>query len=632
MCGIVGIIERERDRPIDSAQLARMTTALRHRGPDDEGHVVLPGVGLAMRRLSIIDVGGGQQPFQSEDGAIHLVANGEIYNFKAMRHQLTERGHRFRSQADVEVLVHAYEEWGEDFLQRVRGMFALAIWDSRTQTLLAARDRAGEKPLYYTLTDRALLLASEVKALLVRDDVDRTVDLEALDQFLTYEYVIAPRTMFQSVKKLPPAHFLRYRDGKIDIRRYWDAADVDVRAWDDAEAAEALRETLGRAVESQMMSDVPLGAFLSGGVDSSSIVGLMSGAPSSHGEPVSTFSMGFADGSYNELPYAREIAERFATRHREGIVEPDVVDLFDKLVSHLDEPFADVSLFPTYLVSQIAREHVTVVLSGDGGDELFGGYDAYEADALARRMAGVVPSGALPALSGLVAMFPPSDKKKGLVNKLQRFMQGAAEMPASVEHYRWMMFLGPAAKRGLYSRELQAGLADSDVYRPVRDALRSAGTDDVLNRQLYADLCVYLADDILVKVDRMSMATSLETRAPFLDVDVMELAFSMAGSLKIRGGERKYVLKQAMKDLLPESVLERPKEGFSIPMKTWLKGTLAPLMEDLLSEERLEARGWFQPAAIRRRIEAHRAGHENQAHTLFSLMVLERWVQEFVDG
>ena len=631
VCGIVGIIEHERDRPVTPEKLTRMVRTLRHRGPDDEGQVLLPGVGLAMRRLSIIDVGGGQQPFESEDGAVHLVANGEIYNFKSMRKQLMAQGHSFRSQADVEVLVHAYEEWGESFLQRVRGMFALALWDSRTQTLLAARDRAGEKPLYYTQTEYALLLASEIKALLVCHDVDRTVDLESLDQFLTYEYVVTPRTMFRSVKKLPAAHYLRYHDGQLDICRYWDAAAVVPRPWGEDEAAEALRETLGRAVTGQMMSDVPLGAFLSGGIDSSAIVGLMTNTPGGHTGPVNTFSMGFADGSYNELPYAREVAERFETRHRESVVEPHVEDLFDKLVAHLDEPFADVSLFPTYLVSQIAREHVTVALSGDGGDELFGGYDAYSADRMARRMSHVVPRAAVPALAGLTAMFPPTEKKKGLVNKLQRFMQGLAEMPAALEHYRWMTFLGPAAKRTLYTPALQAELVESDVYEPVHACLRSAGTDDLLNRQLYTDLCVYLADDILVKVDRMSMATSLETRAPFLDVDVMELAFSMPGSLKIRGGERKYILKRAVRDLLPESVLTRSKEGFSIPMKTWLRHNLAPLMEDLLSDDRVARRGWFEPAAVRRRIDAHKAGHENHAHTLFSLMVLERWLQEFVD-
>ena len=631
MCGIVGIIERERDRPVAPEELTRMVRTLRHRGPDDEGQVRLPGVGLAMRRLSIIDVSGGQQPFESEDGAIHLVANGEIYNFKSMRKRLMAEGHRFRSQADVEVLVHAYEQWGESFLQQVRGMFALALWDSRTQTLLAARDRAGEKPLYYTLTDHALLLASEIKALLIRDDVDRAVDLESLDQFLTYEYVVTPRTMFRSVKKLPPAHYLRYHDGRLDICRYWDAAAIDPRPWRDDEAAEALRETLERAVTSQMMSDVPLGAFLSGGIDSSAIVGLMTNAPGGNNGPVNTFSMGFADGSYNELPYAREIAERFETRHRERIVEPHVEDLFDTLVVHLDEPFADVSLFPTFLVSQIAREHVTVALSGDGGDELFGGYDTYAADAMARRMSHVVPRAAIPALAGLAAMFPPTEKKKGLVNKLQRFMQGVADMPPAIEHYRWMTFLGPAAKRLLYTQALQAELIDSDVYQPVRACLAAAGTDDLLNRQLYADLCVYLADDILVKVDRMSMATSLETRAPFLDVDVMELAFSMPGSLKIRGRTRKHILKCAVRDLLPESVLTRPKEGFSIPMKTWLRHNLAPLMEDLLSDDRVARRGWFELAAVRRRIDAHKAGHENHAHVLFSLMVLERWLQSNVD-
>ena len=279
VCGIVGIIEHERDRPVTPEKLTRMVRTLRHRGPDDEGQVLLPGVGLAMRRLSIIDVGGGQQPFESEDGAVHLVANGEIYNFKSMRKQLMAQGHSFRSQADVEVLVHAYEEWGESFLQRVRGMFALALWDSRTQTLLAARDRAGEKPLYYTQTEYALLLASEIKALLVCHDVDRTVDLESLDQFLTYEYVVTPRTMFRSVKKLPAAHYLRYHDGQLDICRYWDAAAVVPRPWGEDEAAEALRETLGRAVTGQMMSDVPLGAFLSGGIDSSAIVGLMTNHP-----------------------------------------------------------------------------------------------------------------------------------------------------------------------------------------------------------------------------------------------------------------------------------------------------------------------------------------------------------------
>ena len=632
MCGIVGIVERDPQKPIDRGLLVRMVRTLRHRGPDDEGHVVLPGAGLAMRRLAIVDVSGGQQPFASEDGAIQLVANGEIYNHLELREILTSHGHGFRSESDIEVLVHAYEQWGEAFLSRVHGMFALALWDSRTQMLLVARDRAGEKPLYYATTASGLLFASEIKGLLSCPAVAREIDLEALDQFLTYEYVITPRTIFSSVRRLPAAHYLTFRDGQLDISRYWDAADVTPRQWSDDDAVAALREVLARVVDRQMMSDVPLGAFLSGGVDSSAIVAMMVQAKGTNSAAVNTFSMGFADGSYNELPFARKVAERFGTTHREAIVEPNLVDLFDQLVVHLDEPFADVSLFPTYLVSEVAQQHVTVALSGDGGDELFGGYDAYAADQLARRVAAVMPRRALPALAGLIGILPPNEKKKGLLNKLKRFVQGVAEEPVDIEHYRWMAFLPPAVKRRLYSTALRDALTTSDVYRPVRETLGAAGTDDLLNRQLYADLCLYLADDILVKVDRMSMATSLETRAPFLDVDMMELVFSMPGHLKIRGGERKYILKRALDDVLPSAILRRPKEGFSIPMKNWLKRELLPVMRQLLAPDKVARRGWFDPATVQQLVDSHLAGHDNHAHILFSLMVLERWAQAFIDA
>ena len=614
-----------------------MVHTLRHRGPDDDGAVTLPGVGLGMRRLSIIDVAGGQQPFASEDGVLQLVANGEIYNHAELRDDLIARGHRFRSSSDVEVIVHGYEEFGVAVLDRLRGMFAFALWDGSNRRLFAARDRAGEKPLYYAQTPERLLFASEMKALLVRPDVSRDVNLEALDQFLTYEYVLTPRTMFTSVRTLPPAHYLLYQHGAVKVERYWDVASVSVRNWTDDEAAAALRESLARAVSGQMMADVPLGAFLSGGIDSSAIVAMMSdgsnGTDGSGGRagPVNTFSMGFEAASYNELPYAREVATRFETHHREGMVNPDLSDLFERLVTQFDQPFADVSLFPTYLVSQLAREHVTVALSGDGGDELFGGYDTYEAEAIARQVATVVPEAAMPLVAGLTAMLPPSEKKKGLVNKIRRFTLGMAMAPSSIAQYRWMSFLDVGAKKRLYTPALQTALVDSDVYAPIRRQLRGAHTDDLLNRQLYADLQVYLADDILVKVDRMSMATSLETRAPFLDVDVMELAFSMPGHLKIRRGERKYVLKRAMKGLLPESVLTRGKEGFSIPMKSWLRREWAPMMQDLLGPDRVGRRGWLEPAQVTRRVREHLEGTQNHAHLLFSLMVLERWAQAFLD-
>jgi asparagine synthase (glutamine-hydrolysing) len=630
MCGIAGIVERDPARPVSPAELARMVDTLRHRGPDDEGARVGSGVGLGMRRLSIIDVEGGRQPFSSEDDRIQLVANGEIYNHAPLRAELIAKGHRFRSRSDIEVILHGYEEFGIEVLGRLRGMFAFALWDGPKRRFFAARDRAGEKPLYYAQTPTRLLFGSEIKALLVQAEVSREVDLEALDQFLTYEYVLTPRTMFSDVRTVPPAHYLIYERGAVKVERYWDVASVTARDWTEDDAAAALRETLARAVSGQMMSDVPLGAFLSGGIDSSAIVGLMSEAAGGTG-PVNTFSMGFEAASYNELPYAKEVATRFGTNHREGMVNPDLSDLFERLVTHFDQPFADVSLFPTYLVSQSAREHVTVALSGDGGDELFGGYDTYQAEALARRIGTVVPDVALPWLAAAMAVLPPSDKKKGLINTVRRFTQGLASAPSEIAHYRWMTFCDAGAKRRLYAPALQSALVNSDVYAPIRRHLRGAHTDDRLNRQLYADLQVYLNDDILVKVDRMSMATSLETRAPFLDMDVMELAFSMPGHLKIRNGERKHVLKRAMGDLLPESVLTRPKEGFSIPMKTWLRGEWAPMMQDLLGPEPVGRRGWFEPTEVTRRVGEHLAGTHNHAHQLFSLMVLERWAQSFLD-
>lgn len=625
MCGIVGIVERDLDRPVVADDLARMVRTLHHRGPDEEGSITLPGVGLGMRRLAIVDLKSGQQPIPNETGDIKVVANGEIYNFRELQKELESFGHTFRSRdSDIEVLVHAYEQWGAEFLVRLRGMFALAIWDGRTRTLIAARDRAGEKPLYWTQTPRGLLLASEVKALLVRPDVARELDPVSLDQFLTYEYILAPRTLLQGVHKIPPAHFLKYNDGDVSLHRYWDAADVELRNWDDAEAAAALRGALATAVQRQLMADVPLGAFLSGGIDSSSIVGLMSLASR---QAVNTFSIGFSDGTYNELPYAREVATLFKTDHRERQASPDLGDMFERLIVHLDEPFADVSLFPTFSVSELAREHVKVVLSGDGGDELFGGYDAYQAQALAAKL-GWMGDALMPALAGVASALPPTEKKKGLVNKVKRFSAGAATAPSDLGHYRWMVYLGARDKARLYAAGLREALASTDVYAPVREALGRFSQDDVLNRQLYADLSLYLADDILVKVDRMSMATSLETRAPFLDGDVMELAFSMPGHLKIRNGERKWILKKAMSDLLPSSILNRKKEGFSIPMKNWLRRELQPLMRDLLAPDRVARRGLFDPGVVQQLMDDHVEGKENHAHTLFPLMVFERWAAE----
>jgi asparagine synthase (glutamine-hydrolysing) len=625
VCGIAGVVARDRGRLLDPAVIGLMVEKLHHRGPDDTGVVTLPGVSLGLKRLSIIDVAGGRQPIANEDGSVTFVGNGEIYNFRSLRDDLRSKGHRFETGSDMEVVVHGYEEWGDGVVARLSGQFAFALWDAKRGRLLAARDRAGEKPLYYHEGSDDIVFASEIKSLLSRADVPRKLDAEALDLFLTYEFVLAPRTIFEGVKKLPPAHAMSIEGGEVSTWAYWRAPEAVEEGRSEESWARELRETLSTAVRSQMMSDVPLGAFLSGGIDSSTIVAFMAEASS---RPVKTFNIAFREGSYDESSYAREIATLFRTEHREETITPDVASLFGRLVVHLDEPFADVSLFPTYLVSELASREVKVVLSGDGGDELFAGYDWYVADRLARTLSRFPGARALGALERLTERFPESAKKKGFVNKVKRFLAGASA-PAALQHYRWLVHLPAEEKARLYSQPLRERLASADASAPVVATLGD-GRTDLLNRQLHADFKLFLADDILVKVDRMSMATSLEARAPFLDKDVVELAFRMPGSLKLRGFRRKHVLKQAMAGKLPARILDRRKEGFSIPMKNWLRGDLRPLMESLLSRERIEARGLFEWPEVERLMREHLSGRKNHAHQLFPLMVFERWAEEFV--
>ncbi len=625
MCGIVGIIPDDPAYVPPVEEIDRMVDRLHHRGPDDTGSVSLPGAALGLKRLSIIDVAGGRQPIFNEDRTIVFVGNGEIYNYRELREELQGRGHRFATGSDMEAVVHGYEEWGDRVANRLNGQFAFALWDGPRQRTLAARDRAGEKPLYYYEGPHSIVFASEIKALLVRNDVPRELDLEGLDTFLTYEFIIAPHTIFKGIRKLPPAHLMSIEGGALTIERYWDVPwDVD-ESKNEEEWVEELRDKLDRAVRAQMMSDVPLGAFLSGGIDSSSVVAYMSRASE---RPIKTFSISFSEGSYDESSYSRQVAHHFGTEHREERIEPRVSELFDKLVVHLDEPFADVSFFPTYLVSEVAVRDVKVVLSGDGGDELFAGYDWYVADRIWRNLSRFTGNRAMKALAVLSEALPPSEKKKGFINKTKRFLTGGTVSP-SLEHYRWLWHLTPEDKHELYTDELQLGVGSFDPASPV---LRALGGDngDLLNRQLYADFKIFLADDILVKVDRMSMATSLEARAPFLDRDVIEMAFRMPGSLKLKGMTRKHILKRAMKGILPDSILERRKEGFSIPMKNWLKRELRPLMGDLLSEERIRRQGLFQWQTVDRSLSEHLAGRRNHAHKLFPLMVFSRWAEEFL--
>lgn len=625
MCGIVGIIPEDPTFVPPIEEVDRMVDRLHHRGPDDTGSVSLPGAALGLKRLSIIDVAGGRQPIFNEDRTIAFVGNGEIYNYRELREELQSRGHRFTTGSDMEAVVHGYEEWGDRVANRLNGQFAFALWDGAHQRTLAARDRAGEKPLYYYQGPNSIVFASEIKALLVRSDVPRELDLEGLDTFLTYEFIIAPHTIFKGIRKLSPAHLMTIEAGVLKVERYWDVPwDVD-ESKSEEEWAEELRDKLDRAVRAQMMSDVPLGAFLSGGIDSSSVVAYMSRASD---RPIKTFSISFSEGSYDESSYSRQVAQHFGTEHREERIEPRVSELFDKLVVHLDEPFADVSFFPTYLVSEVAVQDVKVVLSGDGGDELFAGYDWYVADRIWKNLSRFIGKKALIALAALSEALPPSEKKKGFINKTKRFLTGGNISPG-LEHYRWLWHLSPEDKHELYTEELRQGVGAFDPASPVLRAL-GEGNGDMLNRQLYADFKIFLADDILVKVDRMSMTTSLEARAPFLDRNVIEMAFRMPGSLKLKGVTRKHILKRAMKGILPDSILERRKEGFSIPMKNWLKRELRPLMEEFLSEQRIRRQGLFQWQTVDRYLSEHLSGRQNHAHKLFPLMVFSRWAEEFL--
>jgi asparagine synthase (glutamine-hydrolysing) len=632
MCGICGIAAPSSSEPISAALLQAMCRTIVHRGPDDEGIFTGGRVGLGARRLSIIDLAGGHQPLSNEDGSIWISYNGEVYNFPEISRELIARGHRFATRTDTETIVHAYEEWGDDFVHRLRGMFAFALWDGKKGRLLLVRDRLGIKPIYYTLLDdRSLVFGSELKSLLVHPRVRREVDPRALDLFLTLEYIPAPLSIFRGIAKLPAGHRLAYQDGRIEVKRYWDietAAEAEGAPKKEGlpEIMDRLYSLLRESVKLRLVSDVPLGAFLSGGIDSSTIVGLMRELGAS---PLKTFSIGFEEASYNELPYARRIAERFSTEHEEFTIEPKALDLTEKLIRHLDEPFGDFSIFPTFLVSQMSRPHVKVILSGDGGDEVFGGYEHYQAQKIAS-CAPVRWAGSLS--SPLIRRLPPAARKKGAWNKLQRFLQGF-EHEAGNRHLRWMMFLSRKDRSRLYSPGFQDRLGRIEEVRrlpPFRGVFEKMPEFDSTTAELYLDLKTYLADDIMVKVDRMSMAASLEAREPLLDHKLVEYVFGLDGRLKLHGLTTKWIFKKTMERLLPRESIFRPKEGFSIPIKLWLRRELRELMLEHLSEKRIKEAGYFNPAPVQQMIDAHLAGRRNFSHQLWALLVFEIWKENYL--
>lgn len=628
MCGICGFINNSPDNQAREAILRPMCDAITHRGPDEDGYFLRRHVALGMRRLSIIDLQTGKQPICNEDQSIWIVFNGEIYNFQELRAELEAKGHVFRTRTDTETIVHAYEEWGVDCPKKLNGMFGFSIWDERKQQLFIARDRLGIKPMYYYAGDDLFAFGSELKSIIKHPKVPRELDQKALDLFLTYEYVPAPYSILKNIKKLPAAHTLVLKDGAVTIKRYWEQEFAE-NGREQKDMQQDLLALLEDAVKIRLVSDVPLGAFLSGGIDSSTIVALMSKVMD---QPVKTFSIGFEDSSYNELGYARTIAEHFKTDHKEFIIKPDALDLTEKLVHHLDEPFGDFSIFPTYLVSKIAREHVKVVLSGDGGDELFGGYDTYVADWTDRQYRKYVPAAIRNKIvAPLVNMLPPQDQKKGFINKSRRFVEGS-QLPLDLQHTRWMTFLQEQEKQQLYSESLLASRTSDLPFDLMRSYFKRANTADRINQQSYVDINTYLCDDILVKVDRMSMAASLEARVPMLDHRVVEFSGRVPGHYKLQGNSTKYILKEAIRELIPNQIIDRGKEGFSIPIKTWLKAELNPLMEDMLSPDRIKREGLFESSHIEKLKSEHMASKENHSHRLWALMVFHIWKDIYLDS
>jgi asparagine synthase (glutamine-hydrolysing) len=627
MCGIAGFADAPRSdaraprNEADFALVHRMCEVIRHRGPDDEGIHVEPGVGLGMRRLSIIDLSTGHQPIHNEDRSVWLVFNGEIYNYRELRTELEAAGHHFYTASDTETIVHAYEEWGEGALARLRGMFGIALWDRRTRTLLVARDRAGIKPLHFVERGGRLYFGSEIKSLIAAGAVDRTIDLEALDHYLSFLYAPRDRSLFKGVRKLPPGHFLRWRDGQAAIVKYWEISAAEPFRGSEPEAAAALRRVLADAVRSHMISDVPLGAFLSGGVDSSIVVGLMAEASS---RPVQTFSIGFDEPAFDELEHARRVATHFGTEHHEFVVRPDGVSILDRLVEHFDEPFADSSAIPTWYVSEMARRHVTVVLSGDGGDELFGGYERYLPHPRVAQFDRWAPPGARALAGAAWPRLPHGARGKNFLRHVSRDADG--------RYLDSVAFFQQDEKRDLYSPDVGRSLQRWRAEDALGERFTRFQALPPHSRMMRFDFETYLPEDVLTKVDRMSMAHSIESRVPLLDNQVIEFAATLPSTLKIRNGRGKHVLKEAVRTLLPDGILDRKKQGFGVPLGVWFRGGLSDMFADVLRSPRTRQRGYFEPVFVDRLVHEHVSKKRDHSLRLWQLMVFELWHRQYLDA
>jgi asparagine synthase (glutamine-hydrolysing) len=627
MCGITGIV-RSDGAPVDRELLERMNQAIRHRGPDEDGFYLSDGVGLAMRRLAIIDLKSGQQPIHNADQTAWIVYNGEIYNYRELRKDLESRGHRFYTDSDTEAIVHAYDEWGTDCPKYLRGMFALAIWDERKKSLFLARDRVGKKPLLYAQVNGQLVFGSEFMALLQHPDVSRDVNYEAIHHYLSFICVPAPLTAFQSISKLPPGHTLLWQNGQIKLERYWQLDFSNKISIDEEEAGERVVELLRDAVRVRLMSEVPLGAFLSGGIDSSAVVALMAQESS---EQVKTFSIGFEEQDFSELHHARRVAEHVGTDHHEFVVKPDAMEILPTLVEHYGEPFADSSAIPSYYVSRETRKHVTVALNGDGGDECFAGYERYAAMNVAQRYVKLLPAAIRNGvIRNLANALPQAQSRKNPLRKAQRFLDAASLGPVQ-RYLRWVSAFDEPAKLNIYSDNFRQETARFSTISFLEPWFAKANGAGIVDASLLTDTMTYLPNDLLVKMDIASMTVSLEARSPFLDHHLMEFAASLPEHLKLRGMTTKYLLKKVLKKFVPEENLTRPKMGFGIPIGQWFRGSMQTFLRETLLSQKALSRGLFDPDKVRQMVDQHVERKVDHDQRLWSLLMLELWFERFID-
>jgi len=627
MCGICGIIDLK-GRTIDRQLIQNMSDAMVHRGPDGEGSYInswsRPSVGLGHRRLKIIDLSdNGRQPMANENNDIQLVLNGEIYNYKELRQNLRQKGHIFKSNTDSEVVIHLYEEYGQDCLVHLRGMFAFVIWDEKKKILFMARDRAGQKPLLYYFDGEVFCFASEFNSILASRLIDRQINPESISCYLTFGYIPSPLTIYKNVFKLPPAHFLLLKDEKVAINQYWQLDYSQKIVISEKDAADEISRLLVEAVKLRMHSDVPLGVFLSGGIDSSIITGLMNQISKSK---VKTFSIGFKEQDFNELKYARCIAERFDTEHNEFIVEPKAVDILPLLIERYGEPYADSSCIPTYYVSQQTRRYVTVALNGDAGDENFAGYERYQAMLLSQGMPALLKK----AISSFATLLPDSIEPKNRLRRLKRFF-AAASLPAPECYLRWVSVFSDQLKESIYSKDFLNKVAKRYPVEWIKSYMDDSNKIDLVDKLLMTDVNTYLPNDLLVKVDITSMANSLEARSPFLDHKLMEFVASLPAEYKMKNLKKKYILKKVARHLIPPKNIHRKKMGFGVPVGKWFRNELKDFLCDTILSGSSLSRGYFKHGAIKNIVKKHVTGQMDYSLQLWSLLILELWHKRFID-